>query len=226
MAGRLLRLCPRLCLYDLRRCAVRSAAPPRRRGTRIPAGSVALAGRFCGIYPQETPGGWQWIGRTEVPMWDLSRDPPALLRPRCALPLCAGGARCCAPRPRCRRSMPTGACASLPPPSPLVFQDEGAAGAGRAGVSAWARWTWRAAAASQTCGGKPRRRSGAGDHAGPGAPASRPAHGAGADRGRAARVDGHAIRRARPLRWTRWATWCRSTRRPPGCAAIWRRRRL
>ena len=59
--------------FDLPRRAV-----PRMR---IPAGSVALAGRFCGVYPQETPGGWQLIGRTEVPMWDLSRDPPALLRP-------------------------------------------------------------------------------------------------------------------------------------------------
>lgn len=49
--------------------------------TRIPAGSVALAGRFCGIYPQESPGGWQLIGHTEVPMWDLARNPPALLRP-------------------------------------------------------------------------------------------------------------------------------------------------
>ncbi|RJE78811.1 carboxyltransferase domain-containing protein [Paracoccus sp. JM45] len=56
---------------------------PRRPAprTKIPAGSVALAGRFCGIYPQETPGGWQLLGRTEVPMFDLSRDPSALLRP-------------------------------------------------------------------------------------------------------------------------------------------------
>lgn len=49
--------------------------------TRLPAGSIALAGRFCGIYPKDSPGGWQLIGRTEVPMWDLSRTPAALLRP-------------------------------------------------------------------------------------------------------------------------------------------------
>ncbi|SCY88132.1 urea amidolyase family protein [Paracoccus tibetensis] len=56
---------------------------PRRAAPRqaIPAGSVALAGRFCGIYPQASPGGWQLIGRTRLPMFDLTRDPAALLRP-------------------------------------------------------------------------------------------------------------------------------------------------
>lgn len=49
--------------------------------TRIPAGSVGLAGRFSGVYPTESPGGWQLIGRTDAAMWDLERDPPALLRP-------------------------------------------------------------------------------------------------------------------------------------------------
>lgn len=56
---------------------------PRRASPRpaIPAGAVALAGRFCGIYPQASPGGWQLIGRTRLPMFDLSRSPAALLRP-------------------------------------------------------------------------------------------------------------------------------------------------
>lgn len=56
---------------------------PRRASprTRIPAGSVGLAGRFSGVYPKESPGGWQLIGRTDLAMWDLDRDPPALLRP-------------------------------------------------------------------------------------------------------------------------------------------------
>jgi len=49
--------------------------------TRVPRGSVALAGEFTGIYPQEGPGGWQLIGRTEAPLWDLDREPPALLAP-------------------------------------------------------------------------------------------------------------------------------------------------
>ena len=56
---------------------------PRRSTprTRIPAGSVALAGEFSGIYPQASPGGWQLIGQTELQMWDLARKQPALLLP-------------------------------------------------------------------------------------------------------------------------------------------------
>ncbi|PDS32820.1 5-oxoprolinase/urea amidolyase family protein [Rhizobium phaseoli] len=56
---------------------------PRRQSprTRIPAGSVALAGAFSGVYPQASPGGWQIIGTTTTKMWDLSRDPPALFQP-------------------------------------------------------------------------------------------------------------------------------------------------
>ena len=59
-------------------------AEPR---TRVPAGSVALAGEFSGVYPRESPGGWQLIGRVSNnsadtrPLWDVDRDPPALLRP-------------------------------------------------------------------------------------------------------------------------------------------------
>jgi KipI family sensor histidine kinase inhibitor len=56
---------------------------PRRTSprTRVPSGSVALAGEFSSVYPRESPGGWQLIGRTEVAVFDLSRDPAALLRP-------------------------------------------------------------------------------------------------------------------------------------------------
>jgi KipI family sensor histidine kinase inhibitor len=56
---------------------------PRRTSprTRVPSGSVALAGQFSSVYPRESPGGWQLIGRTEVAVFDLSRDPAALLRP-------------------------------------------------------------------------------------------------------------------------------------------------
>ncbi|MEL4356816.1 MULTISPECIES: 5-oxoprolinase subunit B family protein [unclassified Luteococcus] len=49
--------------------------------TRIPAGSVALADEFTGIYPQASPGGWQLIGSTDAPLWDPERTPPALLAP-------------------------------------------------------------------------------------------------------------------------------------------------
>ena len=56
---------------------------PRRDSprTRVPAGSVALAGTFSAVYPQDSPGGWQLIGRTDAPLWDVDRDPPALIAP-------------------------------------------------------------------------------------------------------------------------------------------------
>ncbi|QHI99633.1 5-oxoprolinase/urea amidolyase family protein [Xylophilus rhododendri] len=56
---------------------------PRRSTprTRIPAGAVGLAGRFSGVYPQASPGGWQIIGVTPAAMWDLGRAVPALLQP-------------------------------------------------------------------------------------------------------------------------------------------------
>jgi KipI family sensor histidine kinase inhibitor len=56
---------------------------PRRETprTRVPPGAVALAGEFSGVYPRESPGGWQLIGRTDVAVFDLDRDPAALLRP-------------------------------------------------------------------------------------------------------------------------------------------------
>jgi KipI family sensor histidine kinase inhibitor len=47
--------------------------------TRVPAGSVALAGEFSGVYPRQTPGGWQLIGRTDAVLWDIDRADPALL---------------------------------------------------------------------------------------------------------------------------------------------------
>lgn len=49
--------------------------------TRIPAGSVAVAGRWSAVYPSATPGGWQLIGHTDLAIWDVTRDPPALFRP-------------------------------------------------------------------------------------------------------------------------------------------------
>jgi KipI family sensor histidine kinase inhibitor len=58
--------------------AVPRLATPR---TRVPAGSVALAGRWCGIYPVGSPGGWQIIGRTDAVLWDATREQPALLAP-------------------------------------------------------------------------------------------------------------------------------------------------
>jgi KipI family sensor histidine kinase inhibitor len=48
---------------------------------RVPTGAVALAGDYSGVYPRPSPGGWRLIGRTDTPIWDPDRDPPALLRP-------------------------------------------------------------------------------------------------------------------------------------------------
>ena len=53
-------------------------ATPR---TRVPPGSVALAGEFSGVYPRSSPGGWQLIGRTDAVLWDPDREPAALLAP-------------------------------------------------------------------------------------------------------------------------------------------------
>ncbi len=54
---------------------------PRRGSprTRVPAGSVAIAGAQTGVYPAETPGGWHLIGRTTAVLFDPFREPPALL---------------------------------------------------------------------------------------------------------------------------------------------------
>lgn len=60
------------------RLAVPRRPEPR---TRVPAGAVAMADTYCGIYPRASPGGWQLIGRTDATIWDLDHDPPALLRP-------------------------------------------------------------------------------------------------------------------------------------------------
>ena len=56
---------------------------PRRSSPRtaVPPGAVALAGDYSAIYPRESPGGWQLIGRTSASMWDLSRPNPALISP-------------------------------------------------------------------------------------------------------------------------------------------------
>lgn len=53
-------------------------ATPR---TKVPKGSVGLAGTFAGIYPIESPGGWQLLGHTDVEMWDIAKENPALLAP-------------------------------------------------------------------------------------------------------------------------------------------------
>ena len=48
---------------------------------RVPAGSVAVADGQTSVYPFASPGGWRLIGRTDVRVFDSTRDPPALIRP-------------------------------------------------------------------------------------------------------------------------------------------------
>ncbi|MFB7360167.1 5-oxoprolinase subunit B family protein [Streptomyces gardneri] len=60
------------------RYGVPRRATPR---TAVPAGSVALAGPYTGVYPRSSPGGWQLIGTTDVVLWDTGREPAALLTP-------------------------------------------------------------------------------------------------------------------------------------------------
>ncbi|WP_031081473.1 5-oxoprolinase subunit B family protein [Streptomyces sp. NRRL WC-3549] len=65
-------------------------ATPR---TRVPAGAVALAGPYTGVYPRPSPGGWQLIGRTPEPevLWDPGREPAALLGPGSRVRFVAAG---------------------------------------------------------------------------------------------------------------------------------------
>ncbi|HEY3008718.1 MAG TPA: allophanate hydrolase subunit 1 [Micromonosporaceae bacterium] len=56
---------------------------------RVPAGSVGLAAGYAGIYPTASPGGWRLVGRTEATLFDVRRDPPALLTPGTSVRLAA-----------------------------------------------------------------------------------------------------------------------------------------
>ncbi len=58
--------------------AVPRLASPR---VKVPAGSVAIAEEYTGIYPDATPGGWRLIGRTEVVLFDPASTPPSLMQP-------------------------------------------------------------------------------------------------------------------------------------------------
>ncbi|WP_184571729.1 5-oxoprolinase subunit PxpB [Streptomyces zagrosensis] len=53
-------------------------ATPR---TRVPVGSLALAGPYTGVYPRSSPGGWQLIGTSNAVLWDAAREPAALFAP-------------------------------------------------------------------------------------------------------------------------------------------------
>lgn len=94
--------------------------------TRVPAGSVAVAGDFSAVYPAASPGGWQLLGVTPVAMWDLARAEPACVQPGFRVQFVDADA------PRARISLP--AMAASPSPQPSPQRGEGArsavAGAG------------------------------------------------------------------------------------------------
>lgn len=56
---------------------------PRRATPRtaVPAGSLAVADGWTAVYPRRTPGGWHLLGTVDVPVFDLAREPAALLAP-------------------------------------------------------------------------------------------------------------------------------------------------
>jgi allophanate hydrolase subunit 1 len=58
--------------------ALARMATPR---PEVPAGSVAVAAGYCGIYPRRSPGGWNLLGRTDAVLFDAARERPALLVP-------------------------------------------------------------------------------------------------------------------------------------------------
>ena len=53
-------------------------AKPRKR---VPAGSVAIGGTYCGVYPGAGPGGWRLLGTTDIALFDPVANPPARLQP-------------------------------------------------------------------------------------------------------------------------------------------------
>ncbi|MBE7162264.1 MAG: carboxyltransferase domain-containing protein [Williamsia herbipolensis] len=63
--------------------AERLCSVPRRPESRttVPVGAVAVAAGHSAVYPRSSPGGWNLLGRTDAALWDLDRDPPALLEP-------------------------------------------------------------------------------------------------------------------------------------------------
>lgn len=113
---------------------------PRRQmpRPRIPAGAVALAGPFSGVYPRASPGGWQIIGTTPLAMWDLDRARPALLEPGDRVRFQAMSAD--EPWPEkpaaAPKAQPPAALRVLAAPLPLLFQDAGRLGLAGQGVSA------------------------------------------------------------------------------------------
>lgn len=113
------------------------AAVPRRATPRhrVPAGSVALAGRYCGIYPSDSPGGWQLVGRTSARLFDPERASPALLPPGTRVRFVPVAALDAEPQPRPAPPAPAARALTVVQASGLcTVQDRGRPGYAHLGV--------------------------------------------------------------------------------------------
>lgn len=113
---------------------------PRRKSPRIkiPAGSVAIAGKFGGIYPSDSPGGWQLLGTTPLAMWDTTRERAALLAPGDRVRFCdiAKGARVTVSKPAATtKPHPADGLLVTRADRPALYQDMGRPGLASQGVS-------------------------------------------------------------------------------------------
>lgn len=104
--------------------------------TRIPAGSVALAGAFGGIYPSDSPGGWQLLGTTPLAMWDTGRQRAALLAPGDTVRFCQiPEAHVAGLRVPAAVEAPAAGLVVTRADRPALFQDHGRGGHADQGVS-------------------------------------------------------------------------------------------
>lgn len=135
---------------------------PRRKSPRlrIPAGSVAVAGRFSGVYPGDSPGGWQLLGMTSVKMWDTSRPRAALLVPgdrvRFRDVTKGPGLVVPAPAPKSEPVQPREGLSVIRADRPALFQDMGRPGYADQGVGEAGPMDRGAALAVNRCLGNPR----------------------------------------------------------------------
>jgi KipI family sensor histidine kinase inhibitor len=134
---------------------------PRRKTprVRVPAGSVAIAGKFGGIYPTDSPGGWQILGSTPLRMWDTGRSRPALLAPgdrvrfrdvakAAGVPVSPG------PEPR-QAEAPAEGLRMTRCDRPALFEDGGRAGRADQGVAESGALDRHALAEANVCVGNP-----------------------------------------------------------------------
>ncbi|MDN3310738.1 urea amidolyase family protein [Microbacterium oryzae] len=141
---------------------------PRRSAprVRVPRGAVALAGPYSGVYPRESPGGWQLVGRTDAELWNVDRDPPALLAPGALVRFTVAGASQPArtpsrPAPATRRVDMPGDRSTAPaievvdPGLQLLVQDLGRPGRADLGVAESGAADRRAHRAAQHAVGNP-----------------------------------------------------------------------